>query len=137
MGLDYLDMMIIHSPQPWVEVNQILLHISNTPLELVEYCLFSDLNQTQLYESFVETQLGALIHYDADNHTRLVETLSLYLQNNCNILHTADAAYTHRNTIKYRIHARHMYVLPHGCAHGENTLHYILIIPSPFSTAYF
>lgn len=21
MGLDYLDMMIIHSPQPWVEVN--------------------------------------------------------------------------------------------------------------------
>lgn len=67
------------------------------------YQLFSDLNQTQLSESFVETQLGALIHYDADNHTRLVETLSLYLQNNCNILHTADAAYTHRNTIKYRI----------------------------------
>lgn len=90
MGLDYLDQMIIHSPQPWTEfrvekryfeenkevwgaledaqkagkirvigvsnflkddlenllsdchvkpmVNQILLHISNTPLELVEYC---------------------------------------------------------------------------------------------------
>ena len=91
MRLDYLDMMIIHSPQPWVEVNQsddryvegnraawraleeaykagklraigisnfqigdieslmeaaeikpmvnqILLHISNTPVELVEYC---------------------------------------------------------------------------------------------------
>ena len=91
MGLDYLDMMIIHSPQPWVKVNQsedryvegnraawkaledaykagklkaigisnfqigdieslmetaeikpmvnqILLHISNTSLELVEYC---------------------------------------------------------------------------------------------------
>lgn len=91
MGLDYLDMMIIHSPQPWVKVNQcedryvdgnraawkaledaykagklkaigvsnfqigdiesllevaeirpmvnqILFHISNTPIELVEYC---------------------------------------------------------------------------------------------------
>lgn len=91
MGLEYLDMMIIHSPQPWVKVNQcedryvegnraawkaledaykagklkaigisnfqigdiesllqvaeikpmvnqILLHISNTPIELVEYC---------------------------------------------------------------------------------------------------
>ena len=91
MGLSYLDMMIIHSPQPWTEVNQsddryvegnraawkaledaytagklkaigvsnfqigdieslvetakikpmvnqILLHISNTPVELVEYC---------------------------------------------------------------------------------------------------
>ena len=91
MGLDYLDMMIIHSPQPWVEVNQsdnryeegnrqawkaleeaykegklkaigvsnfqigdieslvktaeikpmvnqILCHISNTPVELIDYC---------------------------------------------------------------------------------------------------
>lgn len=95
-GLDYLDMMIIHSPQPWAEVNQsdnryiegnraawraleeaykagklraigvsnfliedleslmevcsvkpmvnqILLHISNTPLELVEFCQNSDI----------------------------------------------------------------------------------------------
>ena len=91
MGLDYIDMMIIHSPQPWVEVNQsddryfegnleawraltdaykagklraigvsnflkedidniwenaemkpmvnqVLCHISNTPLDLIEYC---------------------------------------------------------------------------------------------------
>ena len=91
MGLDYIDMMIIHSPQPWVEVNQsdnryqegnleawraltdaykagklraigvsnflkedieniwnnadikpmvnqVLCHISNTPLELIGYC---------------------------------------------------------------------------------------------------
>lgn len=96
MGLDYLDMMIIHSPQPWVEVNQsndryvegnraawkaledaykegklkaigvsnfqigdiesiletceikpmvnqILLHISNTPIELMEYCQKNDI----------------------------------------------------------------------------------------------
>lgn len=96
MGLNYLDMMIIHSPQPWAEVNQsdnryeegnreawkaledalkegklkaiglsnfqihdienilkvaqikpmvnqILLHISNTPIELVEYCQKNDI----------------------------------------------------------------------------------------------
>ena len=96
MGLDYLDMMIIHSTQPWLEVNQsddryvegnraawkafedaykagklkaigvsnfqigdieslletarikpmvnqVLLHISNTPLELVEYCQKNDI----------------------------------------------------------------------------------------------
>lgn len=95
-GLDYLDMMIIHSPQPWVEVNQsdnryiegnrqawraledaykegklkaigvsnfqiedlenlmetaeikpmvnqILCHISNTPIELIEYCQKHDI----------------------------------------------------------------------------------------------
>lgn len=58
MGLDYLDMMIIHSPQPWNKVNQsddckediesllevceiktmvnqILLHISNPPLDSI------------------------------------------------------------------------------------------------------
>ena len=96
MGLDYLDMMIIHSPQPWVEVNQsenrykegnrqawraleevynegklkaigvsnfriedlenimetakvkpmvnqMLCHISNTPLELIDFCQKSDI----------------------------------------------------------------------------------------------
>ena len=43
MGLDYLDMMIIHSPQPWVEVNQVLCHISNTPLELMEFCWKNDI----------------------------------------------------------------------------------------------
>lgn len=96
MGLDYLDMMIIHSPQPWVDVNQsddrytegnreawraledaykegklkaigisnfqiedieslmetaeikpmvnqILCHISNTPIELIDYCQKNDI----------------------------------------------------------------------------------------------
>ena len=96
MGLDYLDMMIIHSPQPWVDVNQsddrytegnreawraledaykegklkaigisnfqiedieslmetaeikpmvnqILCHISNTPIELIDYCQENDI----------------------------------------------------------------------------------------------
>lgn len=95
-GLDYIDMMIIHSPQPWVEVNQsdnryiegnreawraledalkagkvraigvsnflkddldsllktaeikpmvdqVLCHISNTPLSLIEYCRDKDI----------------------------------------------------------------------------------------------
>ena len=96
MGLDYLDMMIIHSPQPWAEVNQsenryiegnraawkaleeaynegklkaigvsnfqigdleslmktaeikpmvnqVLCHISNTPLELIDFCRKNDI----------------------------------------------------------------------------------------------
>ena len=96
MGLDYIDMMIIHSPQPWVEVNQsdnryiegnreawraledalkagkvraigvsnflkadldslletaevkpmvdqVLCHISNTPLSLMKYCRDNDI----------------------------------------------------------------------------------------------
>ena len=29
--------------------------------------------------------------------------LEIYLKNNCNLLHTADELFTHRNTIKYHI----------------------------------
>lgn len=111
MGLDDLDMMIIHSPQPWAEVNQsedryvegnreawraledaykagklkaigvsnfqtgdleslmetasvkpmvnqILLHISNTPLELVEYCQKHDI----LVEAYSPIAHGEILH---------------------------------------------------------------------------
>lgn len=111
MGLDYLDMMIIHSPQPWVEVNQsenryeegnkeawraledayregklkaigvsnfqigdieslletaqikpmvnqILLHISNTPTELVEYCQKNDI----LVEAYSPIAHGVILN---------------------------------------------------------------------------
>ena len=111
MGLDYLDMMIIHSPQPWVKVNQcedryvegnraawraledaykegklraigvsnfqigdleslmetaeikpmvnqILLHISNTPLELVEYCQKNGI----VVEAYSPIAHGVILH---------------------------------------------------------------------------
>ena len=111
MGLEYLDMMIIHSPQPWVKVNQsddryvegnraawraledaykegklraigvsnfligdleslmetctikpmvnqILLHISNTPLELVEYCQKNEI----AVEAYSPIAHGEILH---------------------------------------------------------------------------
>lgn len=111
MGLDYLDMMIIHSPQPWVEVNQsenrykegnrqawraleeaynegklkaigvsnfqvedleslmetakvkpmvnqILCHISNTPLELIEFCQKSNI----AVEAYSPIAHGEILH---------------------------------------------------------------------------
>ena len=111
MGLDYLDMMIIHSPQPWDKVNQcddryvegnraawraledaykegklraigvsnfqigdlnslmetctvkpmvdqILLHISNTPLELVEFCQKSGI----VVEAYSPIAHGVILH---------------------------------------------------------------------------
>ena len=111
MGLDYLDMMIIHSPQPWVKVNQcedryvegnraawraledaykegklraigvsnfqigdleslmeackikpmvnqILLHISNTPLELVEFCQKNGI----VVEAYSPIAHGVILH---------------------------------------------------------------------------
>ncbi len=111
MGLDYLDMMIIHSPQPWAKVNQcedryvegnraawraledaykegklraigvsnfqvgdleslmngctikpmvdqILLHISNTPLELVNYCQKNGI----VVEAYSPIAHGVILH---------------------------------------------------------------------------
>ncbi|WP_145048948.1 aldo/keto reductase [Paenibacillus xylanexedens] len=111
MGLDYLDLMIIHSPQPWKEfreqkryfdenrdvwraledayqagkvkaiglsnflqddienilasckikpmVNQILAHVSNTPLELIEFCQQHDI----LVEAYSPIAHGAVLHH--------------------------------------------------------------------------
>ena len=61
------------------------------------------MSKTSLYEDFIKKQLGVLIDYDAQNHTQLLSTLEIYLKNNCNLLHTADELFTHRNTIKYRL----------------------------------
>lgn len=111
MGLDYLDMMIIHSPQPWAEVNQsenryvegnreawraleeayqegklraigvsnfqiedlqslmaaakiqpmvnqVLCHISNTPLELIDFC---QKNQIAV-EAYSPIAHGVILH---------------------------------------------------------------------------
>ena len=110
MGLDYLDLMIIHSPQPWVEfredkryfeenkqvwkaledayeegklkaigvsnflkddldnilsdckvkpmVNQILMHISNTDLDLVDYCQKNDI----LVEAYSPIAQGEILN---------------------------------------------------------------------------
>ncbi|WP_145407601.1 aldo/keto reductase [Paenibacillus xylanexedens] len=111
MGLDYIDLMIIHSPQPWKEfreqkryfdenrdvwraledayeagkvkaiglsnflqddienilasskikpmVNQILAHVSNTPLELIEFCQQHDI----LVEAYSPIAHGAVLHH--------------------------------------------------------------------------
>lgn len=111
MGLDYLDMMIIHSPQPWAKVNQcddryvegnraawraledaykagklkaigvsnfqigdleslteaaeikpmvnqILTHISNTPLDLIEFCQKNDI----VVEAYSPIAHGEILH---------------------------------------------------------------------------
>ncbi|WP_240419969.1 aldo/keto reductase [Paenibacillus periandrae] len=111
MGLDYIDLLIIHSPQPWKEfreenryfeenkevwkamedayktgkvkaiglsnflqddienilasckikpmVNQILAHVSNTPLELIEFCQKNDI----LVEAYSPIAHGAILDH--------------------------------------------------------------------------
>lgn len=122
MGLDYIDMLIIHSPQPWAEVNQsdnryfaenrevwraledaykakkvraigvsnfqiedvenilatcrvkpmvnqVLAHISNTPIELIRYCQERDI----AVEAY-----SPVAHGEAIKNPLIVETASKY-----------------------------------------------------------
>jgi diketogulonate reductase-like aldo/keto reductase len=130
MGLDYIDLLIIHSPQPWNEfreenryfkenkevwkamedayktgkvkaiglsnflqddvenilasceikpmVNQILAHVSNTPLELIEFCQKNDI----LVEAYSPIAHGAILDHKevkaiADKYGVSVAQLSL------------------------------------------------------------
>lgn len=110
MGLDYIDLMLIHSPQPWDDfrggdysegnreawraledaykagklrsigvsnfkkedienilssctvlpmVNQLLVHIGNTPLELINYCISKDI----LVEAYSPVAHGEILKY--------------------------------------------------------------------------
>ncbi|AOM81781.1 helix-turn-helix domain-containing protein [Salisediminibacterium beveridgei] len=52
---------------------------------------------------FVESSIGPIIHYDTKNSASLVETLTVYLENNQNMATTAKALFVHVNTVKYRL----------------------------------
>lgn len=47
--------------------------------------------------------LGKLIDYDSKNSTELLQTLKVYIEENCNLVRTAQLLFVHKNTVKYRI----------------------------------
>lgn len=67
------------------------------------YQLFSAMPKDGALASFVQTQIGPLLAYDKANNSALTATLYTYLQHNCNLQDTANALFTHRNTVKYRL----------------------------------
>ena len=48
--------------------------------------------------------LETVLEYDRRNHTQLMGTLREYLKSGCSLQHTSEKLFTHKNTIKYRIH---------------------------------
>lgn len=64
--------------------------------------LFYVKDKTEL-RRFYTNMLGRLEEYDQLNDANLTETLSAYLENNCNSQMTAAALYIHRNTLRYRL----------------------------------
>lgn len=65
--------------------------------------LLFEIGKTKLVEDYINNTIGSIIKYDDKNNTELLQTLKVYIENNCSILHTSEQLHTHRNTIKYRI----------------------------------
>ncbi len=53
--------------------------------------------------SFYEETIARVEEYDHKHHTDLVGTLEAYLANNRSVATTAEALFTHRHTIRYRL----------------------------------
>lgn len=67
------------------------------------YKLLLEINNKDSLTEFYNKSLGKLIDYDKRHNIDLLNTLKLYLLNNSSIQAVADATFTHRNTINYRI----------------------------------
>ncbi|MBZ5750703.1 MULTISPECIES: PucR family transcriptional regulator [Metabacillus] len=71
---------------------------------------------------FYENTLRSLAYPKSRDDEDLVNTLFVYLDNNCEIAITARKLYVHRNTVKYRI-AKCEDILNYSVHDSQNTLH--------------
>ena len=53
--------------------------------------------------NYINTDLEMLQKKDQESQTKLLQTLEIYLLNNCRIKPTAEQLYIHTNTLKYRL----------------------------------
>ncbi|WP_196593301.1 PucR family transcriptional regulator [Pectinatus sottacetonis] len=60
-------------------------------------------NNIPLLEKIHNDQLGVLLEHDRKHNSQLYATLRIYLFNNNSLKITAEIAFTHRNTINYRM----------------------------------
>ena len=60
-------------------------------------------SHTEEVRSFYDDTVAAIVRYDDQYRTDLVQTLEAYLEHNCNMNATAAAIYAHRHTVAYRL----------------------------------
>ncbi len=71
--------------------------------ELGPFKLFFAVSDKMILTELVESNLAVLEAYDLKNNANLIATLRLYIEHDGSIQAVADASFTHRNTINYRM----------------------------------
>lgn len=67
------------------------------------YQLLFSIEDNESLKNYCKNTLNPIIKYDNINNSQLVETLELYLDENCNITTTSEKLFLHRNTLRYRV----------------------------------
>ena len=65
--------------------------------------LLGILKREELTKSLLHPSVDILNQYDQENGTDLLKTLHVYLEKGLNQIHTSEALFIHRNTLKYRL----------------------------------
>ncbi|MDO5551658.1 MAG: helix-turn-helix domain-containing protein, partial [Lachnospiraceae bacterium] len=60
-------------------------------------------DDTAILQSYETQMLGPLEEYDRRHHANYLDTLRSYIENDRSLIGVAEATYTHRNTVNYRI----------------------------------
>ncbi|MFM9278550.1 PucR family transcriptional regulator [Paenibacillus jiagnxiensis] len=71
--------------------------------QLGVYAILSLLPKHPNIDKFLERYIKPMVLYDEAHHSSLIQTLKVYFQTRCNIKLTAQAMYTHYNTVVYRL----------------------------------
>lgn len=81
----------------------------NNDIEFIDYedigfyKMLFDFKDIEKLKQYRNKNLSKLVSHDENKSAELLETLKVYLFNNCNLINTSKALYIHRNTLIYRI----------------------------------
>ena len=72
--------------------------------ELGFYRVLFSSTDTDLFEKFIDEQLGKIVLYDEKHNSNYLQTLRSYLFNGGSLKAMTEELFCHRNTINYRVH---------------------------------